>query len=296
MTDPLEHDGTNRPYENDLTLALQLADIADQVTVPRFSAPDLQVETKPDMTLVSDADKASECAIREAIRAARPSDEILGEEEGREGADSDPTRTVSERLWVIDPIDGTHNFVRGVPVWATLIALMVDGAPVVGVVSAPALGRRWWADLNGGAFMTAAHEGTPGGAPNARAIRTSDVRSLDSAFLSISSVGGFQSAGLGREIQDLMDACWRTRGFGDFWSYMMVAEGTVNLATEPDLALYDMAALVPIVTQAGGVFTNLSGQPGPVGPGALATNAHLSADALMLLGIPSGEDSLQDRQ
>lgn len=284
-------------FELDLDFALELADAADSITIPRFNALDLEVQAKADMTLVSDADRAAEQAVRALIEQHRPGDSILGEEGGQQG-------NRDGRLWVIDPIDGTHNYVRGVPVWATLIALMQDGEPVVGVVSAPALGRRWWARQGGGAFTLAQSESMiPGQQPSkhateapaardtgdatrgrgGRPIHVSEVAALDSAFFSFSSLGGWLQAGRRGQVLRLMDACWRTRAFGDFWSYMMVAEGSVDIAAEPELALHDMAALVPIVTEAGGVFTNIDGARGPVGPGALVTNGLLHGKALELL-------------
>lgn len=283
----------------DLEFALALADAADSITIPRFNALDLEVQSKADMTLVSDADKAAEQAVRTLIEQQRPGDSILGEEGGQQGGRDG-------RLWVIDPIDGTHNYVRGVPAWATLIALLEDGEPVIGVVSAPALGRRWWARKGGGAFTLVQSESTnplqeasnwaAGGAVakdagdtetvhgrGGRPIHVSEIAGLSSAFFSFSSLSGWLQAGRGSQVLRLMDACWRTRGFGDFWSYMMVAEGSVDIAAEPELALHDMAALVPIVTEAGGVFTSLDGVSGPVGPGALVTNGLLHREVLDLL-------------
>ncbi len=261
---------TNAPSQSDLALALALADEADRITMDRFAATDLVVSTKPDMTLVSDADQATESALRALLRDARPEDSIIGEEEPDQ-------RGASGRRWVIDPIDGTHNYVRGVPVWATLIGLIDEGEPVVGVVSAPALSRRWWAAKDQGAHTMFAL-----GAP--RQIQVSQVSELSSAFFSYSSLSGWEEAGLGRALEDLMQTCWRTRGFGDFWSYMLVAEGVVDLAAEPELALHDMAALVPIVTEAGGQFTSLEGKPGPWGPGAIATNGLLQEQTVEKLG------------
>ncbi len=254
---------------DDLELALQLADLADAVTMSRFSSSDLEVATKPDMTLVSDADKGTELALRGLLRSARDGDGILGEEHGLEHAES-------PRQWVIDPIDGTHNYVRQVPVWATLIGLIDRGEPVVGVVSAPALSRRWWGAKGMGAYRRFA-----GGEPER--IRVSKVADLSDAFLSYSSLSGWEQAGLNSQMKTLMTQCWRTRGFGDFWNYMLVAEGAVDIGVEPELALHDMAALAPIVTEAGGTFTNLSGKAGPWGPGGLATNGLLKDAVLKIL-------------
>ena len=253
---------------DDLRLAHVLADNADSLTMARFKALDLRVSMKPDMTEVSDADVAVEQAIRRNLSRARPRDAVHGEE----GQDTG----WGPRRWVIDPIDGTANFVRGVPVWATLIALM-DGPDVVaGLVSAPALGRRWWASVGGGAY-------TGKSLAAASRLQVSAVGAVSDASLSYSSIHGWIDSGRGQQFVDLMRDCWRTRAYGDFWSYMLVAEGAVDIACEPDLALHDMAALVPIVGEAGGTFTNIDGRPGPVGPGALATNGLLHAESLRML-------------
>jgi Archaeal fructose-1,6-bisphosphatase and related enzymes of inositol monophosphatase family len=252
---------------NDLDLAMKLADVADKVTSARFCVDDLVVETKPDMTLVSDADRATEDALLAVLEVERPSDSVLGEERGERGCAS--------RKWILDPIDGTHNYVRGVPVFATLIGLEEDGEIVVGVVSAPALGRRWWARKGAGAFGGSSLVG-------GRQLQVSKVADLANASLSYSSLGGW-GASKGAFLS-LMDDCWRTRAYGDFWSYMMVAEGAVDLAAEPELELYDMAALVPIVTEAGGSFTSLDGKPGPWGKNAVATNGLLHEGVLERLG------------
>ena len=256
-------------YLDDLRLAHMMADNADSLTMSRFKALDLQVTAKPDLTPVSDADVAVEDAIRRTLKTARPRDAVHGEE--REDTGWGPRR------WVIDPIDGTKNFVRGVPVWATLIALMVEGEVVVGVVSAPALGRRWWASAGGGAFTgKTLLQGTP--------CRVSGVSDVADASLSYSSVHGWVDSGRGQQFVDLMRACWRTRAYGDFWSYMLLAEGAVDIASEPELALHDMAALDVIVREAGGRFTNLDGADGVAGPGAVATNGVLHDAVLRQLG------------
>lgn len=254
-----------------MELARKLADAADAVSLSRFKALDLHVETKADMTLVSDADQAAESAIRKILHAERPGDGILGEEEGLEEGQG-------IRQWVIDPIDGTHNYVRGVPVWATLIALIEEGVPTLGFVSAPALGRRWWAEVGGGAFTSASYEDH-----TSRGIHVSQIGELQDAFLSYSSLGGWAEAGKKDQFNSLMESVWRTRGFGDFWSYMLIAEGGCDVCAEPVLALHDMAALAPIVTEAGGTFTNTEGEPGPWGPGAIATNGKLLDQVLAIL-------------
>ena len=256
-------------YSADLNLALQLADVADEVTLARFGAVDLHIESKPDLTPVTDADRAVEQLLRQRLRAERPDDEVIGEEYGTEEAGS------SGRRWVIDPIDGTKNFVRTVPVWATLIGLLDQDEPVVGVVSAPALGRRWWAARGAGAW-TATSAG-------ARALAVSKVARLADASLSYSSLDGWEELGRREAFIALTDRLWRTRAFGDFWSYMLLAEGAVDLAAEPELSLWDMAALAPIVTEAGGRFTGLNGIDGVHQGNAAASNGLLHDDFLAAL-------------
>ena len=256
-------------YTDDLRLAHVLADDADALTMARFKALDLHVMTKPDLTPVTDADQAVEEGIRRTLSRARSRDAILGEESGSTGH--------SQRRWIVDPIDGTKNFVRGVPVWATLIALEVDGEVVVGVVSAPALNRRWWAMKDGGAW-------TGTSLLRASAIQVSDVSRIEDASLSYASFGGWEEHDRLDDFLALSRRCWRTRAYGDFWSYMLVAEGAVDLAAEPELELYDMAALDVIVREAGGQFTSLDGTPGPFGGNAVASNGHLHEAALAFLG------------
>ncbi|MET8749488.1 histidinol-phosphatase [Streptomyces sp. NPDC004667] len=257
-------------YADDLRLALELADAADAVTMRRFRALDLQVETKPDMTPVSEADKAAEEVVRAGILAARPADAILGEEYGLRGD--------GPRRWVVDPIDGTKNYVRGVPVWATLISLMEEGDdgafhPIVGVVSAPALGRRWWAAQGSGAFSGGAL-----GEPTSLGV--SKVAGLGDASFAYSSLSGWEEQGRLPGFLDLTRACWRTRGYGDFWPYMMVAEGSLDLCAEPELNLWDMAAIAVVVQEAGGRFTDLDGAPGVHGGNAAASNGLLHDEML----------------
>ncbi|WP_427018551.1 histidinol-phosphatase [Pseudarthrobacter sp. P1] len=263
-------------YNDDLRLAHVLADAVDSLTMSRFKALDLAVETKPDLTPVTDADKAAEESIRSQLARARPRDAVLGEEFGSSGHGS--------RRWIIDPIDGTKNFVRGVPVWATLIALVDEGQPVVGVVSAPALGKRWWAAKGTGAF-------TGKSLAAATRLRVSNVANLADASMSYSSLSGWKERGNRDEFIALTDDVWRTRAYGDFWSYCLVAEGAVDIACEPELNLYDMAALVPIVVEAGGRFTSLDGEEGPFGGNALATNSILHSEVLNRLN-PGLDDLL----
>lgn len=256
-------------HTDDLRLAHVLADDADSLTMSRFKALDLHVVTKPDLTPVSDADEAVEVAIRRSLGRARPRDAVLGEETGSSGW--------GPRRWVIDPIDGTKNFVRGVPVWATLIAVMVEDLVVAGVVSAPALGRRWWASAGRGAW-------TGRSLSSASPCHVSDVGSLEDASMSYSSLDSWDAVGRREEFFALVRRCWRTRAYGDFWSYMLVAEGAVDLAMEPSLELYDMAALAVIVDEAGGRFSSLDDVPGPLGGNALASNARLHEQALAFVG------------
>ena len=256
-------------YTDDLRLAHVLADDADSLSTSRYQALDLQVDTKPDLTPVTDADRAVEEGIRRTLSRARPRDAVLGEEDGSTG--------FSQRRWVVDPIDGTKNFVRGVPVWATLISLMVEDEVVVGVVSAPQLHRRWWAMKGGGAF-------TGKSLFKAHQCKVSDVSRLEDASLSYASLGGWDDRGRLDDLVALARRCWRTRAYGDFWSYMLVAEGSVDIATEPELELYDMAALDVIVREAGGRFTSLDGRDGPTGGNALATNGMLHETVLGFLG------------
>lgn len=266
MTEPL-----NPSLDDDLALALELADRADAISRERFHALDLVVTTKPDRTPVTDADQAVERAIRALLAERRPGDGILGEEFGSEGSGS--------RQWIIDPIDGTAGFLRGIPIWATLISLAVDGVPVVGVVSAPALGKRWWARTGGGAWMLDEH--APDAAPER--LRVSGVAALDAASLSYNSIQQWDSAGRLESLVALSRRVWRTRAYGDMWSYMLLAEGHLDIAGEFDLQPYDMAALVPIVQEAGGRFTSVDGQDGPWHGSALATNGVLHEATLEVL-------------
>jgi len=253
----------------DLAVALELAKRADVITLDRFGALDLRIDTKPDLTPVTDADEAVEAQLREILAAQRPGDAVLGEEYGG-------TAAFQGRQWVIDPIDGTKNFVRGVPVWASLIALLEDGVPVVGVVSAPALDRRWWAGRGLGAY-TAVGDGAP------RTLSVSAVGDLASASLSFSSLSGWADLGLRDEFVALTDAVWRVRGYGDFFSYCLVAEGAVDIAAEPEVKLWDLAPLDILVREAGGAFTNLAGAPGPHGGNAVASNGLLHEAVLATL-------------
>lgn len=260
-------------YDDDLRLAHVIADQVDAVTMSRFRALDLHVETKPDDTPVSDADRLAEEIVRAQLGRTRPRDAVVGEEL--------PATGHGPRQWVIDPIDGTKNFVRGVPVWATLIGLIDQGEVVLGLVSAPALGRRWWAAVGSGAWSGRSLS-------SASRLQVSAVADLADASLSYSSLSGWEEQGRLEGFLDLTRTVWRTRAYGDFWSYVLVAEGAVDIACEPELALHDMAALVPIVTEAGGTFTSVQGVPGPFGGSALATNGLLHEQVRAFLD-PFGE-------
>ena len=255
-------------YDDDLRLAHVIADQVDSVTMSRFKSQDLRVETKPDLTPVSDADKTAEEIIRGQLSRARPRDAVHGEEMADTGH--------GPRRWVVDTIDGTKNFVRGVPVWATLIGLLDGDQVVLGVVSAPALGRRWWAAQGSGAW-------TGKSLAAASQLHVSGVDRLEDASLSYSSLSGWEERGQLDSFLNLTRRTWRTRAYGDFWSHVLVAEGAVDLSAEPELALHDMAALVPIVTEAGGTFTSIRGVPGPFGGSALVSNGRLHQAALEYL-------------
>jgi histidinol-phosphatase len=258
-------------WDDDLRLAHAAADAADAVTMSRFLASDLQVEAKPDLTPVSDADRASETTIRAILERERPDDDVLGEEYGATG---DGTG----RRWVIDPIDGTKNYVRGVPIWATLIGLQQDGQTVAGVVSAPSLGRRWWAAQGGGAW-------TGPSVRDARACRVSRVSALADGYLAYSSLSGWRDLDRLPQFLGLVDAVWRTRGFGDFLSHMLVAEGAVDCSAEPQVSLWDLAALQIVVTEAGGRFSDLSGVERADGGSVVCSNGLLHDELLELIGI-----------
>jgi len=254
-------------YADDLALAHLLADTADSISMARFRALDLRVESKPDLTPVSDADTTVEKAIRGTLSRARPRDGVLGEEFGM----SAPAK--GGRHWVIDPIDGTKNFVRGVPIWGTLIALMEGDTPVAGLVSAPALGRRWWGALGHGAWA-GKHQRA------ATRIQVSAVNRLSDASFCYSSLTGWAESGRLEPMLDIILTVWRSRAYGDFYGYMLLAEGAVDAMVEPELSLWDVAALIPIVTEAGGTFTDLAGRPDPGEGSAIASNGRLHADLL----------------
>jgi len=267
--------------EDDLAFAHALADLADAISLDRYQAQDLVVTTKPDSTPVTDADRAVETAIREAISTHRSDDGLVGEEFGSD-------KGASTRYWVIDPIDGTKNFMRGVPIWATLIALVeIDSSGneevIVGVVSAPALSRRWSAARGLGAYVRfnsqdLLSDDLESNEVNEKRIKVSKVSSLSDASISYSDFVGWGSRL--EPFQKMLNSAWRTRAIGDFWSHMLVAEGSIDVALEPSLALWDMAALEIIVREAGGVFTDLSGHNGPFGSSAVTSNGLLHNEVI----------------
>ncbi len=250
-------------YQADLNLALELADLADSIALERFRALDLKVESKPDRSPVTDADRSVEQALKAVLAAKAPNDALIGEEYGNSDA-----KQGSNRTWIIDPIDGTANYLRGVPVWASLIALAVDGKPVVSVVSAPAMGRRWWAAPEIGAF-TRDIDGS------VRKLAVSGISDLEHASLSYNNLQLWDQAGKAQQLIEFSRQIWRTRAYGDFWSYMLLAEGALEIVTEHDLKIYDIAALVPIVEQAGGEFSALEGPLSADTSSVLATNGKL---------------------
>lgn len=251
MSDSLSH------LRRELGFALHLAAVADAITTQHFRSLDLRVETKPDLTPVTEADRAVEAEIRRLLAAERPTHSVVGEEYGSEGAEG------ASHRWIIDPIDGTKGYMRGLPVWATLIALEVEGELVVGVASAPALGQRWWAARGLGAFC------------DGQAMRVSKVADLSDAHLSYGSERAFDDIGVGERFRALAARCWRTRGFGDFWSHVLVAEGRVDVGFDPEVSLWDLAALLVIVEEAGGRFTDFGGEARADGGSAISSNGLL---------------------
>ncbi|MFJ6679175.1 inositol monophosphatase family protein [Microbacterium sp. NPDC091382] len=272
MTPPPSSTDWTAPFgddlSDDLALALRLADAADQVSMQRFDAPDLDIRTKADATHVTEADLATERAIRDLLTAERPHDGIFGEEYGTSGD--------TRRQWIIDPIDGTANYLKGIPMWATLIALVVDGVPRIGVVSQPAISRRWWGATGAGAWTRTADGAT-------RRIRTSGVDTLGDASVSFQSIGQWDAAGRTDDLLRLSRAVWRDRGYGDAWPYMLLAEGRLELVAEFDVREYDIAAHIPIIIEAGGRFTDIDGGHRLDARSSLATNGILHDAFLEML-------------
>ncbi|MGK3952587.1 inositol monophosphatase family protein [Microbacterium sp. I2] len=271
MTSALPDPTFDAPIEEDLTadlaLALLLADAADAASMPRFDAADLDIRTKADSTHVTEADLATERAIRALLEAERPHDSVFGEEYGVTGD--------SNRQWIIDPIDGTANYLKGIPMWTTLIALAIDGVPRVGVASQPAIGRRWWAATGLGSWTD-----TPAGP---RRLAVSSVDSVADSSVSFQSIAQWRDAGRLAALERLTSAVWRDRGYGDAWPYMLLAEGRLEFVAEFGVQEYDIAALVPIITEAGGRFTSFDGRDSISERSSLATNRLLHDAYLDLL-------------
>lgn len=276
MSSPAPRPSWNAPFRGDLSgelaLALRLADAADEVSMARFDAPDLDVQTKADASHVTEADLATERAIRGILADERPGDGIFGEEFGTSGH--------AARQWIIDPIDGTANYLKGIPMWTTLIALSIDGVPRVGVASQPALGRRWWAASGLGAWTN-----TPSGAP--RRLSVSSVSDIAASSVSFQSIAQWDEAGHTDALLRLSRAVWRDRGYGDTWPYMLVAEGRLEFVAEFGVKEYDIAALVPIIREAGGTFTDYDGADSLSSRSSLATNGILHDSFLSLLHSPA---------
>jgi len=272
VTTPAATPAWNAPFDGDLSddlaLALRLADAADAVAMAQFDAADLDVTLKADASHVTEADLATERTIRAILTEERPDDGILGEEYGSAGD--------AHRQWIVDPIDGTANYLKGIPMWTTLIALAVDGVPRVGVASQPALGRRWWAATGLGAWTN-----TESG--EARRLGVSTVSEVAAASISFQSIGQWDEAGRTDALLRLSRAVWRDRGYGDAWPYMLLAEGRLEFVAEFDVKEYDIAALVPIVTEAGGRFTDIDGGDTISARSSLATNGVLHDDFLSLI-------------
>ena len=279
VSSPQRTDLFRTSYDGDLTgeleLALRLADAADAASMRRFDAPDLDVQTKADATHVTEADLATERAIREILKEERPNDGVLGEEYGAEGD--------TARQWIIDPIDGTANYLKGIPMWTTLIALAIDGIPRVGVASQPAIGRRWWAATGLGAWTN-----TPDG--GRRRLSVSGVDHLAEASVSFQSIAQWDEAGHTDALLRLSRTVWHDRGYGDAWPYMLLAEGRLEFVAEFGVQEYDIAALVPIVTEAGGRFTSFDGADSIAERSSLATNGILHDAFLDLIHRPAEED------
>jgi len=254
---------------DDLSLALSVVVDADLIAMGRFRSLDLRVDTKPDRSPVTDADRAVEQVIRERIAASRPGDAFLGEEYAATGTTG---AAAAGRQWIVDPIDGTANFLRGLPTWGTLIALAIDGVPVVGVVSSPALGRRWWGARGHGAWAQDIQPGIDG-VPEA--LTVSRVAGLGDAYFSHGAIQLWSGLGRAEQLTRIASKVWREHGYGDFWQHMLVAEGRIDAAAEFDVQPYDVAAVIPIIEEAGGRFSAVDGTPGPWAGSALTTNGAL---------------------
>jgi histidinol-phosphatase len=249
-----------------LSTALRASDAADAVSLSGFNSRQFDVTRKADNSEVTDIDRATEQVVVQALTTGHPDYGIYGEEFGVSGpADA-------EYQWVIDPIDGTTNFVRGVPVWATLIALVRNGAPELGVVSAPAMGFRWWATKGGGAFF------------NGTRIHASATATISEAHVSTTPNAGWDAVGGIPKLVQLQTDALRARGFGDFWQHMLVAQGAIDVAVDViGLQPYDNAAIYPIVQEAGGTITDRFGNANWRADSSVSSNGVLHAEVLARL-------------
>jgi histidinol-phosphatase len=259
----------NRDLGEELRFALELADLADAQTLHRYEKRTFTVDRKVDRTEVTEADRSAETAIRDRILSDRPDHALFGEEHGVAGNADSPWR------WIIDPVDGTSNFVRGIPVWASLIALThAELGAVVGVVSAPAMGRRWWAARGHGAFV------------NGEPMHVSTIDQLADSQVCVTFSAGWDTARLTHQLVALQSAAWRARGFGDFWQHMLVAEGAVEIAVDAwGLQPYDLAAVQIVVEEAGGTFTDHLGKRTFESPTAVSSNGCLHDDVIKKLRL-----------
>jgi histidinol-phosphatase len=247
----------------ELAFALRMADAADAISLPVYEGRDFAVDWKANKTEVTEADRRAEAELRAMVAAERPTHAFVGEEDGTSGP------VAAEYRWVVDPIDGTSNFARGIPVWASLIALVRGDEPVVGVVSAPAMGHRWWAARGSGAFA------------DGRRISVSSIAALDEAQVSVTFSSGWDALGLTGALVELQQHAYRARGFGDFWQHMLVAEGAIDLAVDAvGLAPYDVAAVMVVVEEAGGTFTDRHGARTYLHDTAITSNGRLHHHAV----------------
>lgn len=251
-----------------LGLGLSLCDAADEIAL-RWFRHDIQTTSKPDHSFVTEADQAIERLVRERIRAAHPDHGLVGEEYGVEDGEA-------RIRWYIDPIDGTHNFIRGVPLFGTLLAVEVDGELQVGVLSAPALGERWHAARGLGAWAIG-RDGT------SRSVRTSEVTRIDDAQLVYGSRRENVASGLMPGFDATIDASWRDRGFGDFWGYALVAEGAAEAMIECGMHVWDVAAPLVLIEEAGGRVTDVTGARRIDAPSFVGSNGHLHDELLRRL-------------
>ena len=260
-----------------LAFALALAGAADEITMSYFGG-ESGVRAKADGTLVTRADTETEEMLRERIIERFPDHGILGEEQPTiEGAPGAPR-------WILDPVDGTHNFARGIEVWATLIGFERDGVQEVGVASAPAMRTRWWAARGGGAFRGS----LPADDGVSERLRVSDRATIDDAQLLYGSYARL-SGRWGDHVDRLLRSAWRTRGFGDFWAHLLVAEGKAEATLEPEISPYDIAALVPIIEEAGGHLTDGDGNTTIDAGYCITTNAALHEEILAALRGTGGD-------